>query len=193
MRMPDDQYRIPPGPILLKEEVVQIACGLHHTVMLTKNGEVYTCGSNLYGQLGLGNTTLHRGIVKLQVPLARQIAAGSQHTVILTKSGEVYTLGSNNVSFRIVNVYTNVNSHCFLFQAGQLARTVGDDDVVEAWGSEPAPVSNLGPGFGFKAIWVGASGDSTFLNVEKALINMQILQQSTVISNKENISKSYWI
>lgn len=94
----DDPYQLAPGPINFREKVVQIACGLYHTVLLTKHGEVYTCGFNLFGQLGVGHTSPHRGIVKLAVPTAKLIAAGSNHTVILTKVGEVYTVGSNNVS-----------------------------------------------------------------------------------------------
>lgn len=32
--------------------IIQIACGLHHTVLLTLAGEVFTFGSNQFGQLG---------------------------------------------------------------------------------------------------------------------------------------------
>jgi E3 ubiquitin-protein ligase MYCBP2 len=37
--------------------VTQIACGVHHTVVLLQNGDVYTFGNNSYGQLGLGDNT----------------------------------------------------------------------------------------------------------------------------------------
>ena len=32
--------------------VTQVSAGRKHSAFLTKNGEVYTCGSNAYGQLG---------------------------------------------------------------------------------------------------------------------------------------------
>lgn len=32
--------------------VIQIACGDNHTLLLTKDGKVYSCGNNDYGQLG---------------------------------------------------------------------------------------------------------------------------------------------
>ena len=38
-------------------KVVDVACGLHHTVFLTKDGMVYTCGSNDSGQLGHGKVS----------------------------------------------------------------------------------------------------------------------------------------
>ena len=37
--------------------VTQVACGVHHTVALLANGDVFTFGNNTYGQLGLGDTT----------------------------------------------------------------------------------------------------------------------------------------
>jgi len=35
----------------------QVTCGGYHTILLDNSGYVYGCGYNLYGQLGLGNTT----------------------------------------------------------------------------------------------------------------------------------------
>ena len=35
-------------------KVVDVACGSEHTVFLTNDGMVYTCGSNDFGQLGHG-------------------------------------------------------------------------------------------------------------------------------------------
>jgi alpha-tubulin suppressor-like RCC1 family protein len=32
--------------------VLSVACGSYHTVIVTCDGEVYTCGSNDHGQLG---------------------------------------------------------------------------------------------------------------------------------------------
>lgn len=34
--------------------VVQVATGHFHSIILTNAGEVYTCGSNSHGQLGIG-------------------------------------------------------------------------------------------------------------------------------------------
>ncbi|XP_077301662.1 E3 ubiquitin-protein ligase MYCBP2-like [Arctopsyche grandis] len=163
----DDSYQLPPGPINLKEKVAQIACGLHHTVLLTKQGEVFTYGSNIFGQLGIGHTNPHKAIVKINVPPSKLIAAGSNHTVILTKIGEVYTWGYNNL--------------------GQLARKVDDGETLEAWAAEPGPVVQLGPTYGYKSVWVGASGDATFINVDKALINTHTLLNSTIASSQKNL------
>lgn len=74
--------------------VVQVACGLHHTVVLTLSGEVYCFGSNQFGQLGTGDLQPVSGPVRVHVPgNVCQVAAGSNHTVLLTYKGLVYTFG----------------------------------------------------------------------------------------------------
>lgn len=34
------------------KDVVEAACGANHSLLLTKSGQVYSCGSNDFGQLG---------------------------------------------------------------------------------------------------------------------------------------------
>lgn len=91
---------IPPArvPIPSDSPVIQVACGLHHTVALLQNGEVFSFGSNIYGQLGVGDLIAHAGPVQVKIPTAAtQIAAGSNHTVVLTVKGEVYSCGAYQV------------------------------------------------------------------------------------------------
>lgn len=78
--------------------VVQVACGLHHSVLLLQSGEVLSFGSNTAGQLGTGDL-LPRGTPTLvKLPHASQVAAGCSHTVVLTTRGEVYTFGNYQAS-----------------------------------------------------------------------------------------------
>ena len=42
-------------PIFKEKEVKQVALGGDHCLFLTKDGGVYACGQNNYGQLGIGN------------------------------------------------------------------------------------------------------------------------------------------
>lgn len=75
--------------------VTQIACGLHHTVVLTQSGEVFTFGSNQYGQLGTGDLLPYVGAVQVKLnSFIVQVAAGSNHTVLLSSRGVIYTFGS---------------------------------------------------------------------------------------------------
>lgn len=81
--------------------VIQISCGLHHTVVLTLAGEVFTFGSNQYGQLGTSDLQPQSGpFGPIKVPgVVSQVTAGSNHTVLLTTKGIVYTFGNHQVTF----------------------------------------------------------------------------------------------
>ncbi|KAL0280278.1 UNVERIFIED_CONTAM: hypothetical protein PYX00_001618 [Menopon gallinae] len=177
---------LPPAPVALPytSPVVQIACGLHHTVVLTQSGEVYTFGSNIYGQLGVGDVLLRGGPVNVSIPVpAQSVAAGSNHTVVLTVKGEVFTFGS--------------------YQKGQLGRkcTNGISEMATTssssrklnscrdgpWYAVPAPVPGIGARFGRRATWIGAAADQTFIKVDESLINSLSLEKATVTGNKTSV------
>lgn len=45
-----------PHKIVFNEKIKHVSMGLRHTVIVTENQELYTCGSNSRGQLGLINS-----------------------------------------------------------------------------------------------------------------------------------------
>jgi E3 ubiquitin-protein ligase MYCBP2 len=61
------------------------------------------------------------------------------------------------------------------------------------WYAYPGPVPNIGPRYGRRATWVGASGDQTYLRIDESLINSLSLMKSTVMANKGSISKCLYI
>ncbi len=82
--------------------VVQVATGREFSVVLTRNGTVFTFGEN--GQYQLGDNTAVSKTVPTQVYLTGliyrkrvvQIAAGSIHVTVLTTDGIVYAWGNND-------------------------------------------------------------------------------------------------
>lgn len=44
-----------PQEVILPEPVTRVAAGHHHTLFLTESGNVWACGRNSRGQLGLGS------------------------------------------------------------------------------------------------------------------------------------------
>lgn len=79
--------------------IVQIACGVEHSIALTNDGELYAWGSNTEGQLGIGSHTVteikpKRIYTLAAVPIAF-IACGGYHTVVISKSGVVFAWGRN--------------------------------------------------------------------------------------------------
>ncbi|CAG8818803.1 17988_t:CDS:2 [Gigaspora margarita] len=65
--------------------VNQISMGLHHTLVLLENGEVYSFSSTEYGQLGIGVSEGNR-----KSPL---IATGDHHSMAVNDENKVYTWG----------------------------------------------------------------------------------------------------
>ena len=79
-------------------------CGLH-VVMLTKQGDVYVCGSGARGRLGTGhaldvlrtqqyNNAAGTCCSPMTCCAVLQVATGPAHVVMLTKQGDVYAWGS---------------------------------------------------------------------------------------------------
>lgn len=78
--------------------VSQVAAGLNFTVFLTRQGHVYTCGTNTHGQLGHGDTQDRPSPKMIEVlgnvgPIV-QVAAGPSYILSVTEDGAVYSFGS---------------------------------------------------------------------------------------------------
>ncbi|KAK0177732.1 hypothetical protein PV328_001750 [Microctonus aethiopoides] len=171
---------IPPARVHIPSDspVIQITCGLHHTVVLLQNGEVYSFGSNIYGQLGVGDLIAHAGPVQVKLPTtAIQIATGSNHTVILTSKGDVYTFGAYQKGQLGMNWWNGQNEPNSL--------TNRRSERTQPWHSFPNVVPNIGPRWGRRATWIGAAGDQTYIKVDE--INSISLTKSTVMANKNCI------
>ncbi|XP_073698658.1 E3 ISG15--protein ligase HERC5-like [Garra rufa] len=81
-------------------QVIQITCGDHHSMALTKDGQLLVWGENSHGQLGLRKD--HPGSPSAQhveslsgIPVA-QISAGGDHSFVLSLSGVVFGWGKNS-------------------------------------------------------------------------------------------------
>eukprot|EP00761_Pharyngomonas_kirbyi_P004479 gb/GECH01004484.1/.p1 GENE.gb/GECH01004484.1/~~gb/GECH01004484.1/.p1 ORF type:complete len:1003 (+),score=161.28 gb/GECH01004484.1/:1-3009(+) len=82
---------------LKSESVVTVATGSSHSSCVTENGEVYTWGSNMYGQLGIGTKTSANNPTKVEGILhesVQDIACGFNHCIVLCKSNRVYSWGA---------------------------------------------------------------------------------------------------
>ena len=76
--------------------IESFSCGWDHTVALTICGRIYTCGSNEYGQLGLGDENKYHIFTELYLSNILKIECGDYHTVALSKSRHLFVWGSNN-------------------------------------------------------------------------------------------------
>ena len=98
--------------------IKQISYGNEHSLLLTTNGDVYSCGLNFNGQLGLGDYINKYNYTKLILfdkdknePIDK-IACGDNHSVFLSKSNKLYMCGDNRYGqLNLNNIFTtNTNN-----------------------------------------------------------------------------------
>ncbi|CAK9046556.1 unnamed protein product [Durusdinium trenchii] len=94
--------RVRPGVVHLGGVLVkQVACGEHHSLVLTAHGEVYSFGCNLHGALGSGRCGSQEQAERvlgnhLRSMPVRGIAAGPQSSMALSIGGHVFCWGCNS-------------------------------------------------------------------------------------------------
>lgn len=81
-----------------RRRITEFAAGRSHVLAMNKVGQVFACGSNEYGQLGLPNCiqiTLPQPVNLLRREKIVAIACGAFHSLVLTARGEVLAFGFN--------------------------------------------------------------------------------------------------
>ena len=90
------------SPILIEDlldvDPYDVQCGSNHSLLLSRQGNVFSWGSNKHGQCGVHPST---GQLALESPTALncqnvlQIDCGSEHSAFIDNSGRTFTFGSN--------------------------------------------------------------------------------------------------
>ncbi|KYN22215.1 RCC1 and BTB domain-containing protein 1, partial [Trachymyrmex cornetzi] len=96
------------------KRVVDIACGSHHSIALTEDGEVYAWGQNNCGQLGSSISTNQVTPRQVNSVLGGKkvvcISCGQTSTMVVIENGEVYGFGNNGVGQLGIGNYANQTS-----------------------------------------------------------------------------------
>lgn len=84
------------------KSIAQISTGSHHSALVTKDGELFTWGNNINGQLGHSRFGKACAIpLKVQLPgqndFVVSVACGTAHTIVNTIAGTIVAFG--NASF----------------------------------------------------------------------------------------------
>ena len=115
-------------PILIrgvfqKERVNKITLGGDHSLILTENNNIYSCGLNIFGQLGTGdfenrgnftNINIYTNVLKdSENEIIIDIVAGAQHSLIISNMNKLYYCGFNKNRFlwinEDINLFTYIN------------------------------------------------------------------------------------
>ena len=79
-------------------KIVSVGCGDKHTVFLTDDGEVLSCGLGEYGRTGTGVSSdclEPSPLDSLESEDVVQIAVGFEHSLALTAKGDIFSWGRN--------------------------------------------------------------------------------------------------
>ena len=90
----DDE--LTPQKVASLSNIISIARGYDHTVVLDNSGNVYTFGENDKGQLGINSTEESDFPVRVEISDIVQIEAGSDSTYALDVNGNLYGWGEND-------------------------------------------------------------------------------------------------
>ena len=104
----DDDYENVPHPSSKPEKVLDdikdVTLDDRHVVALAKNGDVYTWGCNIVGELGLktvdGQDFLFYDTPQKVMSGAKDICAGGGRTFVITNNNDLYFTGDRNYLFK---------------------------------------------------------------------------------------------
>ena len=123
----------------------QVACGAHHTLLLTQSGRcVYACGRGDHGELGGARAVLLQPSFR-SVPLLfglplRQVAAADAHSFALLENGLLYAFGDNTCGQLGLGHTRRVTQPTFVPLCGQER-----EEKAEAGAAGPPHTSEAAP------------------------------------------------
>ncbi|XP_050295958.1 probable E3 ubiquitin-protein ligase HERC4 isoform X2 [Anthonomus grandis grandis] len=94
----EDEHILTPRALdwYLANKVVECALGDNHTLFLTNEGKVYSCGNNDYGQLGHDQPRKRpQPVTGLDAYNITHVSCGANHSVALNQWGQVFSWGSD--------------------------------------------------------------------------------------------------
>ena len=91
------------------KKVIAVSLGWSHSAAITADGDLYTWGSNSYGQLGLSDMTDRKSPAKVALSYVAAVALGGQHSAAVLSDGRIYVWGRN--TYGQLGIGNNVNKN----------------------------------------------------------------------------------
>ena len=92
------KQNIKPQKIIKIQEippVLSVSCGYEHTLIVTNDSNLWSCGNNDYGQLCLGHKEQQNTIKQTSFSNIEKISAGGYHSLFQNEEGEIFSCGHN--------------------------------------------------------------------------------------------------
>jgi alpha-tubulin suppressor-like RCC1 family protein len=134
----------------INNDVKQIACGGLHTLILKTDNNVWSCGYNYHGELGLNDGTTRTIFTQVTTNInkdVKQIVCGEDCSFILKNDGSVYAcgdntygqlgLGNNTTKNTFTKATTNIKQiacgghHTFILKNDRSLHSCGDNGSVQ--------------------------------------------------------------
>lgn len=115
----------------LNWKLSSVSCGYHHSVILSADGSLFSTGYNVYGQLGLGDTTTRTTFTQVTAGLPPNpkfiaIAAFGWTTYALSANGALFSTGLNYPS----NALGQGTTYPTLYQRNTFTQITGVNILV---------------------------------------------------------------
>ena len=142
-----DDKRFPARVLVSQHKSQKISCGRSHTLILNAQGNIYSFGLNMSGQLGIANKQNSCIPVKVLFPEEAKISyiSASNHSAVITSRGELYVWGEQSPENHILphKVSSNIDIEMTAIETGH-GFTITLDRKGHAWGSGVNNVGQLG-------------------------------------------------
>ena len=122
--------------------VVEVRCGTYHTLLLTKEGDVYSFGMGDTGQLGLGNCMRQVSIPTIieEIPNIKKIDCGIYHSILMDFSNRLWVFGNHtgyipgnkvsNIHDSLPRLVTNLSDNIVDVSCGEKCIAVKDNHGI---------------------------------------------------------------
>ncbi|XP_034946431.1 probable E3 ubiquitin-protein ligase HERC4 isoform X2 [Chelonus insularis] len=139
-------------------KIKEIACGNNYTIVITEDGEIFSCGNNDYGQLGHDKPRKKlQLILGLEAFVFRKAACGACHTLAVNEWGQLFSWGCNSDGQLGLNSYVQIET------TPKMVKALGTNVVIQvacgykhaialtnngelyAWGSNDEGQLGIGP------------------------------------------------
>eukprot|EP01091_Cochliopodium_minus_P014006 TRINITY_DN4661_c2_g1_i2.p1 TRINITY_DN4661_c2_g1~~TRINITY_DN4661_c2_g1_i2.p1 ORF type:complete len:210 (-),score=56.57 TRINITY_DN4661_c2_g1_i2:9-638(-) len=115
------------------------SCFSDHNIFLKENGDVYSFGSNEYGQCGTGNTNdVKTPTIIMNNPKIESIVLGQHNSFYLENDGNLYGCGNNffgnlGIKNKINSTFTFISSHVTQICSSSQFTFIQKDDGKIYW------------------------------------------------------------